>query len=80
MNLWIKNTDGKSDAVLTLAVIAFFVVILKVLLAGVVIDSVKMSFGSIDVSMASMLLGSTLGAYVTRRYTTAKFTSPSEEK
>lgn len=67
MLLWIKNTDGKEDAMLTMAFITLFVVLLKVALGGVVVGVV--SFGGIDSGTIAALLTPTLGAYVARRYT-----------
>jgi hypothetical protein len=37
MGLWIKNSDGKPDATFTMAVIAFAIVTIKILLAGITI-------------------------------------------
>ncbi len=61
--IWIKNTDDKHDAVLTMAVLAFLLCLVKVALNGV--------FGTIDAGIIAALLTPTLGAYVARRYTTA---------
>jgi len=67
MSLWIKNTDGKEDAVLTMAVMTMIVVLMKVSLSGVVF--MGFNFGTIDASLIASLLTPTLSAYVARRYT-----------
>ena len=73
--MWIRNTDGRKDAVLTFAAMGFFVVILKVLLAGVVYPwaGKVITFGTIDAATIAAILTPTLGAYVSRRYTDKKF-------
>jgi len=72
MHLWIKNTDGKRDAVLTMTLMGFMVVIIKVALSGVSLKlggGVEYDFGSIDAGVVAAVLTPTLGAYVARRYT-----------
>lgn len=73
--IWIKNTEGKDDAILTLSVLGFFVVIIKLLLAGVVISLGKdsISFGGISATEIAAILTPTLGAYVARRYTDVRY-------
>jgi hypothetical protein len=76
MSLWIKNTDGERDAVLTMALLGFIIVLVKVLLAGVVLtwsETRTFTFGTIDAATIAAVLAPTLGAYVARRYTDAKF-------
>ena len=72
---WIKNTDGKRDAVLTLTLIGFIVIMIKLLLADTVItfngDTYK--FGELSAAIIAAVLTPTLGAYVSRRYTDRKF-------
>ena len=67
MNIWIRNTDGKRDAVLTMTLMGFIVVLFKFLFAGVTV--MGFSAGTIDASMIAAVLTPTLGAYVARRYT-----------
>lgn len=71
MRLWIKNTSGKPDAVLTLTLIGFVIVMLKVLLNGASLsfNGAAYSLGTIDAAMIAAVLSPTLGAYVARRYT-----------
>ena len=82
--LWIKNTEGRADAILTMALMGFIVVLVKVLLVGVELDiaGAKYVFGTIDGTVVAAILTPTLGAYVTRRYTDRKYHKPvkNEEK
>jgi hypothetical protein len=73
--LWIKNTDGKKDAVLTMTFMGFLVVLVKVLFAGAVFDlGVRtVSVGTIDAAAIAAILTPTLGAYVMRKYTDQKY-------
>ncbi len=77
--MWIKNTDGKSDAMLTFASVAFAVVTFNVLLATVNSFSLgtwDISFAPMEASTLTAYLGATFGAYVSRRWTTAKYVAP----
>lgn len=83
MSLWLKNTDGKPDAILTLAAVSVLTVLAKVLLAGVVVKSVHLGTPP-GADVIAALLTPTLGAYVARRWGDAKFSTngngkPSEE-
>jgi len=82
MKLWINNTDGRPDAVLTMTLIGFLVIILKVLLAGstIVWNGDTVSFGDIDAATIGAVLTPTLGAYCARRYTNAKYPCSHEEE
>lgn len=66
----LKNTDGKPDAVFTMAVWAFLVVLVKVLFAGssVTIGEHVFGAGEIDGGVIAAILTPTLGAYVMRRH------------
>ena len=68
-SLWIKNTSGKIDAMLTFSVYAFFTVLGKVVFGGNTFDLVvfTLSISPIDPAMIAALLAPTLGAYVARR-------------
>lgn len=70
MNIWMRNTEGKRDAVLTMTFMGFVVVLLKFLMAGVTLFG--FSAGEVDASMIAAILTPTLGAYVARRYTDKK--------
>lgn len=69
--IWIKNTNGKKDAVLTMALIGFVVVLIKILFSGMTVEIMDRSvnFGSIDGAVVAAILTPTLGAYIARRYT-----------
>lgn len=74
---WIKNTSGKEDAMLTLAVIGFVIVVAKLLLAGnsIMISGDVYNFGALSAAEIAAILTPTLGAYVTRRHTDCKWDS-----
>jgi hypothetical protein len=67
--IWIKNTAGKEDAMLTLGVVTLGVVLTKFFLSEMSFGPIV--FGSIDGGTIAALLSPTLGAYVLRRYTDA---------
>jgi hypothetical protein len=74
--MWIKNTNGKSDAMLTFAAVSFAVVTLNIFLSS--FDSVSFSnfnitFKALDSSIMAIYLGSTFTAYVSRRWTDKKY-------
>jgi hypothetical protein len=75
MNFWIKNTDGKPDAVLTLTIIGFFTCLIKVLASNVALElsGHSVNFGNVDGASIAAILTPTLGAYVARRYTDRKY-------
>ncbi len=66
----LENSDGKKDAMLTMAAAGFAMILLKLLLSGAAIGSV--SFGELDAGIVAALLTPTLGSYVARRYTDQK--------
>ena len=73
--LWIKNTAGKEDAVLTMSFFAFVGVMVKFLFSGVSVSlsaGHSFSFGTVDAGVIAAILTPTLGAYVARRHTEAK--------
>ena len=73
--IWFKNTSGKHDSMLTFSIVGFAFVLLKILLAGMVIQLMgkELNFGSIDGSSIAAILSPTFGAYVARRYTDRKY-------
>lgn len=74
--MWIKNTDGKPDATLTFAVIAFAVVILNIFLATfgtITILGATITFTAMGAGTITAILGPTLTAYVGRRLTGAMY-------
>lgn len=73
--IWIKNSEGKPDAMLSFSLIAFLVVIFKVLFGGTtwLIGAQTIAITPTDPGMVTALLGPTLFAYVARRFTGAKF-------
>lgn len=75
MDLAFKNSDGKRDPILTLAIISVIVVLLKVLGSGVTFNfgGAPVSFGTIDGGLVGAILTPTLGAAVAHRYTDKHF-------
>lgn len=81
--MWIKNTDGKPDAMLTFATISFFAVTLNVLLATIG----QISFGgnviefqTLDSSTMGVYLAATFTAYVSRRLTDRHYVGDEDKK
>ena len=81
--MWIKNTSGKEDAMLTFAFWAFVIVTLNILLATfahISYADFKISFQGMDASSMTAYLGATFTAYVTRRWTDKKFDKKEEQE
>ena len=79
--MWIKNTDGKKDAMLTFAFLAFSVVTLNILLATfgrISYKEFQITFDSMDAASMTAYLAATFTAYVTRRFTDKKFDTGAE--
>ena len=79
---WIKNTDGKKDAMLTFALISFFVVTLNLFLAAfgdISFRGYDLGFSFMDASTMTAYLAATFGAYVSRRWTDKKYHTPNED-
>lgn len=73
---WIKNTQGKKDAMLTFALIAFGVVTLNILLSTVgkiTVGTFSINFQAMQASAMTAYLGATFTAYVSRRWTDKKY-------
>ena len=83
MNLWIKNSSGKKDAMLTFATIAFGIVSLNILLSTVqelvFAGGQTISFQILDSGTMTAYLAATFGAYVSRRWTDRKFIDSQQE-
>ena len=74
--MWVKNTKGEPDAMLTFAVIAFALVIFNLFLAtfgAVTIMGLPLTFTALGAGTITALLGPTLTAYVGRRFTGAAY-------
>lgn len=73
--MYMKDSDGKKSFTVTISLITFFVVMLKVLVGGTAfnVGGVSIAFGNIGSDEIAALLGPTLFSYITRRYTDAKF-------
>jgi len=75
--MWMKNSDGKPDSMLTLGVISLGVVLVKFFLSEMSFGPII--FGQLDGMVVASILTPTIGAYVARRYTDAKL-SQKEDK
>jgi hypothetical protein len=73
--MYMKDSDGKKSFTVTMSIITFAVVMLKVLVGGTsfTIGGVSMAFGNIGSDEIMALLGPTLGAYSFRRYTDRRY-------
>lgn len=70
MNMWIKNTKGKPDAMLTFALMAVIVVSLNLLFSSIEIvlpSGFSLKIEAMDGMQIAAYLGATLGAYVSKR-------------
>ena len=74
--IWIRNTRGKPDAMLTFALISFTVITLNIFLSTfgtIVFGSNTITFQALDGTIMAVYLGATFTAYVTRRWTDIKY-------
>lgn len=81
--MWINNTEGKPDAMLTFATVAFIAVTLNILLATigqVNYDGHSVTFTSLDSGTMGVYLAATFSAYVSRRLTDKVYKKSSKEK
>ncbi len=73
----LTDTGGNKSLTHTLCIVAFIVVMVKVVIGGasVAIGGFSYSFGTIDSLSIAAILSPVLGAYVARRYTTANISA-----
>lgn len=78
--MFMKDSDGEKSFTVTISVITFAVVMLKVLVGGTSfnVGGVAVAFGSISSDEIVALLGPTLGAYTARRYTDKRYPCATE--
>jgi hypothetical protein len=79
---WIKNTNGKKDAMLTFAFYSFLVVTLNILLGTfgtITYGENTYSFVPLDSASMTAYLAATFTAYVSRRWTDVKYSSSRRE-
>lgn len=70
--MWIKNSEGKPDAMLTFATASFLVVTINIFLStftSLTIGDFSVQFQALDSSIMAVYLGATFTAYVSRRWT-----------
>jgi hypothetical protein len=82
VNIWLKNTDGKRDAMLTFATVSFAIVTIVYLLSS--IDEIKykdlhIDFNLVPIDAMSLYLASTFSAYVARKWTDVKYKKPEKK-
>lgn len=80
-SLWVKNTEGRPDSILTFTLIGFIIVIVKVLFSGlhVELEGAVYKFGEIDAATIGSILTPTLGAYVSKKFVDRKYSKKSKE-
>lgn len=80
MGLWIKNTRGKKDAMLTFATLGFALVVTKILFGGNEFHlwTQKLVINPIDASTIAAILTPTLGAYVARQHLPVQAEKPAD--
>jgi hypothetical protein len=73
--MYMKDSDGKKSFTVTISVITFVVVMLKVLFGGIsfTVGDTSISFGNIGSDEIAALLAPTLMAYSFRRYTDTRY-------
>lgn len=74
--MWVKNTKGSPDAMLTFALGGFVVTALSIVISfidKINYGNVEIVLSSPDATIISAFLGATLLAYVNRRNTKDKF-------
>lgn len=70
--MWIRNSRGKKDAMLTFATISFFVVTMNIVLVSfspIFEKYLSFSFIPVDIAILTMYMSSTFTAYVARKWT-----------
>ena len=73
---WIKNTDGRPDAVLTFALFSVATVLMKMLFAGLTIKYKEFFTYTVmapDAATIGAVFLPTLGAYVSNKYVNLNF-------
>ena len=75
--MFLKNSDGEKSMTATFSIVAFIVVMFKILVSGsgIQVGSFTYSFGTIDASTAAAVLGTCFGTYAFRKYTEVRYGS-----
>lgn len=76
----LRDSKGNKSLTATLSIVAFVVVMLKVLFGGgsINIGTFAYSFGTIDSLSIAAILGPILGTYAWRRHTEASYPTTTE--
>ena len=81
--MWLKNSSGKQDAMLTFATISFAIVSFNILLSSIqelgLPNGASISFQILDTGTMTAYLAATFGAYVSRKWTDRKYLPSKEE-
>ena len=81
--MWLKNSSGKQDAMLTFATISFAIVSVNILLSSIqelgLPSGASISFQILDTGTMTAYLAATFGAYVSRKWTDKKYISSQQE-
>lgn len=73
--MYLQDSNGKKSLTATLSIVAFAIVMLKLLAnnSAIQVGSFAYAFGSIDATTVAAVLGPILGTYAFRRYTDSRF-------
>ena len=81
--MWLKNSSGKQDAMLTFATISFAIVSFNILLSSIqelgLPSGASISFQILDTGTMTAYLAATFGAYVSRKWTDRKYVQSSDD-
>ena len=81
--MWLKNSSGKQDAMLTFATISFAIVSFNILLSSIqelgLPSGASISFQILDTGTMTAYLAATFGAYVARKWTDRKYVQSSDD-
>lgn len=73
--MYLADSNGKKSLTATLSIIAFVIVMIKLLVnnSAIQVGTFAYSFGAIDATEIAAVLGPILGTYAFRRYTDSRF-------
>lgn len=78
--MYLKNSDGEKSMTATFSIVAFVVVMVKILIsgAGIQLGSFTYDFGTVDSLTVAAIMGPILGTYAFRKYTETRYGTPYE--
>lgn len=74
--IWVRNSLGRKDVMLTFALVSFSIVTLNILLSSfgsITFGTTVIQFQALDSAIMAVYLGATFTAYVSRRWTDQKY-------